>query len=149
VATVELIVLIVLGVVLLAKPIARTVQHHAVSAALTPSKHAAPVIHKKFVLSIPRHARSQLGVLVLNGNGRSGAASNAAGVLGSLGYHIRGTANAKRQDYATTVVMYKRGYAGEGQRLARDMHVKIVGPLDGVKASALHGSQLVVVLGAR
>ena len=34
-------------------------------------------------------------------------------------------------------------------RLARDLHVKVVGPLDGLSTSALHGSELVVVLGAR
>jgi hypothetical protein len=86
---------------------------------------------------------------VLNGNGRSGAAGNAAASLNALGYRIRGTANAKRQDYASSVVMYKRGWAGEGNRLAHDLHVKVVGPLDGITPSALHGSQLVVVLGVR
>jgi len=47
------------------------------------------------------------------------------------------------------VVMYKRGFAAEGARLARDLHVKVVGPLDGMSVSALHGGQLVVILGAR
>jgi hypothetical protein len=45
--------------------------------------------------------------------------------------------------------MYRRGYEAEGRRLARDLHVKVVGPLDGLKTSALHGAQLAVVLGAR
>ena len=44
--------------------------------------------------------------------------------------------------------MFERGYEGEARRLARDMHVSVVGPLDGVKASALEGGQLAVVLGA-
>ena len=44
--------------------------------------------------------------------------------------------------------MYRRGFAAEGVRLAHDLHVKVVGPLDGVKTSALHGAQLAVVLGA-
>jgi hypothetical protein len=150
VAAVELIALVVLAFALLAKPIARSVQHHAEAAALTaPAKTTAIVPHHTFVLSIPKHARSQLGVVVLNGNGRSRAAAGAASTLGSLGYHIRGTANAKRQNYATSVVMYKRGYAPEGARLARDLHVKVVGPLDGLKPAALHGGQLVVILGAR
>ena len=30
-----------------------------------------------------------------------------------------------------------------------DLHVKVVGPFDGLSRSALHGAQLVVVLGAR
>jgi hypothetical protein len=45
--------------------------------------------------------------------------------------------------------MYRRGYEGEGARLARDLHVKIVGPLDGLSVKALHGGQLAIVLGAR
>jgi hypothetical protein len=44
--------------------------------------------------------------------------------------------------------MYRKGYAGEGARLARDLHAKIVGPLDGLAPSALHGGQLAVVLRA-
>ena len=138
-----------LAFALLAKPLARTVQHRAEAKVLAPAKAAPVVPHKKFVLAIPRHTRSQTGVLVLNGNGRSGAAGNAAASLGALGYHVRGTGNAKRQNYANSVVMYKRGWAGEGGRLARDLHVKVVGPLDGISSSSLHGSQVVVVLGAR
>jgi hypothetical protein len=147
---VELIVLVVLAGALLAKPLARAVRHHAEAAALAPPKTAPVVVpHRRIVIALPKRSRSQLGVLVLNGNGRSGAAGNAASTLGSLGYHIRGTANAKRQNYATSVVMYKRGFAAEGARLARDLHVKVVGPLDGMSVSALHGGQLVVILGAR
>jgi hypothetical protein len=44
--------------------------------------------------------------------------------------------------------MYRPGFRGEGLRLARDMHLKAVGPLDGMKAPALHGAKLVVLLGA-
>ena len=45
--------------------------------------------------------------------------------------------------------MFKRGYAAEGRRLARDLHIRVVGPLDGLKPAALHGGQLAIVLGAR
>jgi hypothetical protein len=44
--------------------------------------------------------------------------------------------------------MYRKGFQGEGERLAHDLHVHVVGPLDGLKPSALHGAQLAVVLGA-
>ena len=44
--------------------------------------------------------------------------------------------------------MYVPGFQAEGARLARDLHVKVVGPLDGMRPSALHGGQLAVVLGA-
>ena len=46
------------------------------------------------------------------------------------------------------VVMYKRGFAAEGVRLAHDLHVHVVGPLDGLKPAALHGGKLAIVLGA-
>jgi hypothetical protein len=96
-----------------------------------------------------KHPRSHTGVFELNGNGRYGAATSEAAKLSGIGYRVPGKGNAKRQDYATTVVMYRRGWEPEGHRLARDLHVKIVGPLDGMSTSTLHGAQLVVVLGAR
>jgi hypothetical protein len=45
--------------------------------------------------------------------------------------------------------MYRPGYRPEGLRLARDLHVPVVGPIDGVSLSQLHGGQLAVILGAR
>ncbi len=150
VAALELIVLIVLALVLLAKPLAHAVQHHAEAAALAPAaKHHAAVVHvKKPKIGKPKLSRSATGVFVFNGNGRTGAASAAAVRLSGLGYPIRGKGNAARQDYATTVVMYKRGFAAEGVRLAHDLHVHVVGPLDGMRPSALHGGKLAIVLGA-
>src|SRR5712691_5699163 len=141
VAALELVVLIAVALLLLAKPLAHAVRQHAQAAALAPAKkHVAPVVHaKKHVIAKPKLLRSATGIFVLNGNGRAGAASSAAAKLSGLGYPIRGKGNAKRQDYATTVVMYERGYEAEGRRLARDLHVHVVGPLDGLKPSALHG----------
>ena len=69
--------------------------------------------------------------------------------LQAFGYRVPATGNAARTDYANTVVMYRRGYRGDALRLAHDMHVKVVGPLDGMKPAALHGGQLAVLLGAR
>ena len=152
VAAVELVVLIGLSLLLLAKPLAHAVRHHAQAAALAPAKtHTVkPVVHaKKHHVAKPKLSRSAVGVVVFNGNGRAGAASSAAARLSGLGYRIRGKGNAARQDYATTVVMYKRGYEAEGVRLAHDLHVHVVGPLDGLKPSALHGGKLAVVLGAQ
>src|SRR5438105_526834 len=95
------------------------------------------------------HTRAQTKVLVLNGNGRTGVAHEEAAKLQSLGYDIAGAADAHRHDYATSLVMYRPGYRPEGVRLAHDLHVSVVGPLDGVSVSALHGGQLAVILGAR
>jgi len=150
VAAVELVLLIAAGVVLLAKPLAHAMHVHATASALAPVKKPAPAkaVHHAVRLAAPKLRRSQTSVLVLNGNGRTGAASSAAATLMHLGYRVPAKGNAKRQDYATTVVMYRRGYEPEARRLARDMHVKVVGPLDGLAPSALHGGQLAVVLGA-
>jgi LytR cell envelope-related transcriptional attenuator len=152
VAAIELVLLIGLALLLLAKPLAHAMQHHAQAAAFKPAvkKKAAPATVKRVHHTVPKakHPRSATGVFVFNGNGVSGAASSAASKLSGLGYRVRGKTNAKRQDYATTVVMYAPGYEGEGRRLARDLHVKVVGPLDGMKRAALHGGQLAVVLGA-
>jgi hypothetical protein len=153
VAAIELVLLVVAALLLLAKPLAHAVRHHAEATAAAPvAKKAAPAVHKatkKAKVAKPKLLRSSTGVLVLNGNGRTGAASAAAARLDGIGYRVRAKGNAKRQDYATTVVMYRRGYEAEGRRLASDLHVKVVGPLDGLAPSALHGAQLAVVLGAR
>lgn len=149
IAAVELVLLVGAAVVLLAKPIAHAVRHHAEAAAFAPAKkHVAPVVHRVTKIAPAKLSRRQTRVFVFNGNGRNGAASAEAAQLERLGYRIPGTGNASREDYATTVVMFRRGYEAEAQRLARDMHVHVVGPLDGVKTSALRGGQLAVVLGA-
>lgn len=154
VAAVELVLLLGAAVLLLAKPLSHAMQRHAADTATAPAaKHKAATAPAK--KPKPQHVpaarlpRSKVGVIVLNGNGRTGAAASAAARLESLHYRVRSTGNARRQDYAASVVMYRRGYEGEGARLARDLHVKVVGPLDGLSTSALHGGQLALVLGAR
>jgi hypothetical protein len=156
VAAIELVLLLAGATLLLAKPISRAVRHHAVAAASAPAKHAQhatpkPVHHARRTTApapTPKLTRAQTGVVVLNGNGRQGAAAAGAERVHSLGYRIDGTANARRQDYAATVVMYRTGYRAEGLRLARDLKAKVVGPLDGLAPSALNGGQLAVVIGA-
>jgi hypothetical protein len=151
VAAFELVLLLAAGFLLLAKPLTHAMQKHATATAFAPiRKHTtAPVIPKRAPIGLPKLLRSATGVFVFNGNGRSGAASGEASRLSNLNYRVSGTGNAKRQDYATTVVMYKKGFQAEGVRLAHDLQVKIVGPLDGLTPSALHGAQLAIVLGAQ
>jgi hypothetical protein len=150
VAAVELVLLLGAVFMLVAKPLSHAMQRHAEAAAFAPVKaQPRPAIPKQAPIGLPNLMRSETGVFVLNGNGRTGAASGEAAKLGNLGYSVRATGNAKRQDYATTVVMYRRGFHAEGVRLAHDVHTKVVGPLDGLKPSELHGAQLAVVVGAR
>src|SRR4051812_46635624 len=141
------------AVMLLAKPLAHAVQRHAEALVLAPAttstKKAQAIVHKIKKVPPAKHTRSHTGVFVLNGNGRNGAASTEASRLSGIGYRVSGKGDAKRTDYATSVVMYRRGWEPEGRRLANDLRVKVVGPLDGMSTSALHGAQLVVVLGAR
>jgi hypothetical protein len=147
VAAVELVLLLVAAVLLLAKPLSHRMQAQAQSAALEAPKRAI-VAAAKPPAAVAKLTRDETKVFVLNGNGRSGAAAEAAGRLQAFGYRVPGTGNAPRSDYATTVVMYKPGFRGDALRLARDMHIKVVGPLDGLKPAALQGGQLAVLLGA-
>jgi hypothetical protein len=155
IAAVELMLLLGAGALIVARPLSHSIQRHAVTAAAASSKPAA-AHEKKLHQAIRRmHAppgkaksRSQVHVMVFNGNGQQGAAGSTAGHLQHLGYRISGTANAAHQNYASSVVMYVPGYRSEGLRLAKDMGVKVVGPLDGIGRSALDGAQLVVIVGA-
>lgn len=153
IAALELVVLVGAGVVFIAKPVSREIQKHALAArsapVVTPPSHAL----KKAIARMKAPAgtarpRSHTRIMVFNGNGLSGAAGDEAARLQHLGYKITGTANARRQDYATSVVMYRDGWRAEGMRLAKDLHVKVVGPLDGIRASTLHGGELVVIVGS-
>ncbi|HEV2593102.1 MAG TPA: LytR C-terminal domain-containing protein [Gaiellaceae bacterium] len=154
IAGVELIVLVLLAFLLLAKPLSHAIQRHATATATAAvvKKAQAASTHKLIKpppVGVAKLTRAHTSVLVLNGNGRSGVAHIEAAKLQHLGYRVGGAANAKRSDYATSVVMFRNGYAAEGNRLAHDLHVSVVGPLDGMKPAALHGSQVVIVLGAR
>ena len=148
VAAVELVLLLVAAVLLLAKPLSHAMQRHAEAAAFKAPKKAAPIVKRvKQHVAPPRLTRTKTSVWVLNGNGRSGAASAEAAKLSAVGYRIRGKSNANRANYATTVVMYRPGRLPEAKRLGVDLGISLVGPLDGLKLRQLHGAQVVVVLG--
>jgi hypothetical protein len=151
IAAVELVALLFLGLVIVAKPLGHAVQRHAQKAAAStplPAPVRTEITRQAAPLPKPAITRNQTKVLVLNGNGRNGAAHAEAERLHGLGYQIAGAADAKRHDYATSVVMYKTGFRTEGVRLAHDLHVPVVGPLDGIRPAALAGGQLAVIIGA-
>ena len=87
-------------------------------------------------------------MLVLNGNGRNGAAGAQAASLRMHGYPVAAVGIAKRNDYAASIVMYRPGFGREAQRLAHDMGIKIVSGLDGVQPSQLHGARLLLIVGS-
>ena len=148
VALVELLILLAIGGGALAGAVShrvkREAEHRARATAAAPTRSVA---HHRTAIAPARLPRSKTTVLVLNGNGRQGAAAAEASRVHARGYRIGGVANASRTDYGRTIVMYRPRYAGEGRRLGRDLHVSLVTPLDGVRARELHGAQLVVILG--
>ena len=87
-------------------------------------------------------------MLVLNGNGVAGAAASTGELVRGKGYVIAAVGNAARTDYRRSVVMYRPGYAPEAARFARDLRVKIVSPLDGLRLKDLMGAHVAVVIGA-
>jgi hypothetical protein len=150
IALAELVALIFSGALLLA----RSSHHHATATKtvtktiVTPRpKHVAPV-KRVHVAAHPLRARSQVRVLVLNGNGRQGVAHTEAARLQALGYPIGGAANADRHDYARSMVMFVPGWQKEAQRLAHELGIGMVAPIDGFRAGSLRGSRVVVLLGS-
>jgi hypothetical protein len=152
VAAVELLVLVIVGGALLAKPSTGSAARPAKTkvAASSSSTKKAAVTHTIHRAAAPAAhlSRTKVTVLVLNGNGRQGAAASTASRVRGRGYKISGVANAPRSDFTRSLVMYRRGFEGEGRRLARDLGIGIVGPLDGLRTSQLHGANAVVVVGA-
>jgi hypothetical protein len=148
-AAVELILLVVAGSALLtgdSKPAARVASSPA--PAVKAKKQTATPAHNARHTASALPARSKVSIMVLNGNGRPGAAAAGATRIRQHGYRIRFVGNASRMDYRRSIVMYRPGYQAEGRRLGRDLGIRLVGPLDGVRPRQLHGAQAVVVIGA-
>jgi LytR cell envelope-related transcriptional attenuator len=143
VAALELALLLGIGVTVLGKSVAHRVQ----GAALARAAGVQPVT-KPGPPGKPKLTRNETDVLVLNGGGVTGAAGIAADNLRARGYQVTSVGNARKQSSAArTLVMYKPGYRAEAARLARDMHTRIVAPLDGMRSAALMGAQVVLVVG--
>jgi hypothetical protein len=146
VAAVELIVLVAAGVALLGEPLAAHAKTAAIDRVTAPAAKA-PLPQK--ATAAASLARSETKVFVLNGNGRAGAAAQEAADVRAHGYVVGGTGNASRSDYPRSLVMYRAGFEGEARRLAHDLAIGVVGPLDGMRPRDLLGAHVAVVLGAR
>jgi LytR cell envelope-related transcriptional attenuator len=141
VATVELALLAAAGIALIGNPFAGAFKAGTAKAAAATHKTKA---------SAPTHPalpRGQVSVIVLNGNGHAGAAAAAARRVKARGYIIGTVGNAPHPNGGRSVVMYRPGYEVEARRFARDLRVRIVSPLDGMRPRQLMGSHLVLVLG--
>ncbi len=92
-------------------------------------------------------ARSKMRILILNGNGIDGAAASESAMVKSLGYRVAAVGNAARSDYGRSTVLYPRGRVREARRLARDVGIKLVGPLDGISRARMRHATVAVILG--
>jgi hypothetical protein len=149
IAAVELVLLLGAGAVLLGRQLAPHVagSHATKKAAAAKAHHARVRVPKPQPIGVPKLSRRRTTVLVLNGNGRAGAAGAEAAVVRAKGYPISHVGNAQRNDYPRSLVMYRPGYRAEGFRLARDLRIRIVTPLDGVRSHGLGRARLAIIIG--
>jgi hypothetical protein len=148
VAAVELLLLFLIGGGKLVGWASNRVELAAQQHVLAPANQTAkPATTRRHVAApVAKRPRSKTVVLVLNGNGRTGAAASAASRVHARGYGIGKVTNAPEL-VPRSIVMYRPGFAGEGRRLARDLRVKLVTPLDGMRARELGRAQVVFILG--
>ena len=148
VAAAELLLLLVIGGGKLTGFVADRIEVAAQEQVTAPQRQrqTRPATRKPASAAAVTRSRSKTVVLVLNGNGRTGAAASAASRVHSRGYKIGAVTNAPRQ-VSRSIVMYKPGFAGEGRRLGRDLGVRLVTPLDGMRAGQLGRAHVVFILG--
>lgn len=115
----------------------------------TATSHSSLRVDTHEKLAAPRLPRSETSVLILNGNGIAGAAADESQLLHQKHYIVADVGNAGRTDYPRSLVMYRPGFKPEAARLARDLRVRIVSPLDGLRKSDLMGAHVAVVIGRK
>jgi hypothetical protein len=151
IAALELVALLAIGGGALVDALANRLQLEAQKTVeVSPQPAARPAAKRStrtLATARPHRPRSRTTVLVLNGNGRTGAAAAAAQRVSRRGYRIGRVGNASRTDFARSMVMFRPGFAGEARRLAKDLRVKAVGPLDGIRPRDLGRAHVVFILG--
>ncbi len=151
VAAVELVLIAVLAIALFGQPLLvwaqGTAEHDAAPAKKSVSAAVEQRVQPPVAPAKPKLARTETSVLVLNGNGVAGAAASTGELVRQKGYVIAAVGNAARSDYRRSVVMYRPGYAPEAARVARDLRVRIVSPLDGLRTKDLMGAHVAIVIG--
>ena len=151
IATLELGIFIAVAVPILTRPQTRTL-----SAPLLPpvtrtivvrSAPTPPRPTRRKPRAVPLLPRARTPVLVLNGNGISGAAASAAQIVRSHGYPVTATADAPQTDYPRNIVMYKPGFAREAERLGLDLKIPTLSALDPFTVPGGTGARLVIIVG--
>jgi hypothetical protein len=116
--------------------------------ALAAPTHAKKARARPHPAQVKLLSRTHTKVVVLNGNGVAGAASEAASLVQARGYRVLEVGNAPRTGYARTMVMYRPHFRAEALRFQRDLNLTVVAPLDGMTPAQLKGAHLVEILGA-
>ena len=153
VAAVELLILIVVAVILGAKLVTNHAEKATSPAAMravveAATKPAATAPGAKGAAVVAKLPRSRTSIIVLNGNGTPGLAATVADRLSRFHYIVAATGNAPRSDFRRSVVMYRTAaFKGEALRLAKDLHVRRVAPLDGMTRRDLQGAHLALIIG--
>jgi hypothetical protein len=143
-AALELVLLVLVAIAFLGKELTPRLE------AAATHEITAPVVKPKprvIPAGTPKLTREQTSVTVLNANGQSGAAGYAAESVRRRGYAVATVGNAPSTTTGRTAVMFRPGYRPEALRLAKDLRVKVVGPLDGLTVRDLMGAHVVLVLG--
>jgi hypothetical protein len=156
IAAVELFILLLIGFVLGAKAFSdktetatiAAIKREAPQAPQTQASEQQKPSEKAEKKGAPKLLpRGRTTVVILNGNGIPGAAAVNADKAHSFHYVITATGNAPSSDFARSMVMFRPGFKPAAQRLAKDMGVKAVTPLDGITTSGLQGAQLALIIG--
>ncbi len=148
VAVIELVVILGVVVAIVSEPISHRVADAAEERVLAPPEpKPRPQQTAKPARADPKLTRGETSVMILNGNGEQGAAAAESERVRALGYLIGTVGNAERRDFPHSVVMYRPGYKPEARRLAKEMGITAVTPLDGISRKDLLGAHLAVVLG--
>ena len=108
---------------------------------------AATHHHAPTQFAVPLRPRSQISVLVLNGNGLSGVAGTEATSILARGYRHAIPTDASQLNYVRSLVLYKPGWQREAERLGHDVKIAAVAPLDGRVAPEYASVPLVVIVG--
>jgi LytR cell envelope-related transcriptional attenuator len=113
-----------------------------------PVSEAGPARRATPTPPAPPRPRARVSVLVLNGDGVSGAAGGEATRLLGRGYRHAIPTDAPSLGYARSLVLFRPGWQREAERLARDVRIPTVAPLDGHVAPEYVHVPLVLILGA-
>ena len=89
---------------------------------------------------------SEVEVAVLNGSSVSGLAGKVGADVHANGFQV-GTTDSAERHYDQTVVMYQRGAQGAANKVAHDLGVKPVQPIDAATRDVVNGADVAVIAG--